>query len=249
MELDDTFFGIAPESLNTIDVDLPITKMLAVDNIDMSVPTKHERIIAFELVRLNNAPASDHFNRQVEKRLNFDILSSLDMDTTVSLEDAKYRNLINCAASAFSFTLPPKVRFVQFNRPVHPVRESDTMSNRLPDGLESRRIAQPNLIGEPAGRYLQFKEFDDSQPLFRADFDTVYPPVTEVMKGVVALLATVSFAYQPVDFIAVASAAKNMPFFPAEFVDIHSGTVFTFDDEIKGFKFHLHYYNLMQELL
>ena len=238
MELDDALLGVTPEALNAVDVDLSIAKMLAMVDIDMPVTAEHQRIITFELVRVNDAATPDHLDRQVEQSFSFDILNSLHMDTTVSLEDTEYRNLIGCPTTAFAFAPTSKVGLVQFNSPVHPVRRFNAMPNRLPDGLDgfqSRGITQTNLLSNPASGDFQFKELDDPQPLLRADFDIVDPAVTEVMEGVLTPLATVSFAQQPVDFIAITSAAKNMPFFPAEFTQIQPGTVFTFDDELKGF--------------
>lgn len=238
MELDEPLFGVAPEALNAVDVNLPIAKMLAMVKINMPVATEHERIIAFKFVRVNNAPAPDHFDRQIEQGLGFDVLNSLYMDTTVPLEDAEYWDLITGPTSAFPLALAPKVGLVQFNCPVHPFRRYDTMPDRLPDdldGFKRRWITQANLLSDPASRDLQFKELDDPQPFFMADLDTVYPTITEVMEGILAPLATVLFAQQPVDFITVTPAAKNMPFFPAEFTQVQPGTVFAFDDELKGF--------------
>ena len=238
MELDNAFFGITPESFNAIDIDFPVAKMLTMVNVDMPVTTEHERIIALELVRVNDTTTPDHLDRQIEQGFSSDVLNGLHMDATVSLEDAEYRNLISRPTAAFAFASAPKVGLVQFDRPVHPVRRFNAMPNSLPEdleGLEGRRIAQSNLNGDLTGRYLQFKELDDPQPLLRTDFDTIDPTVTEVMEGILTPLATIPFAKQPIDFIAVTPAAKNMPLFPAEFTQIQPGTVFTFDDELKGF--------------
>jgi hypothetical protein len=223
MELDEPFLGVAPEALNAIDVDLAIAEVLAMVKVDMPVATEHERIIALELVGVNNAPASDHFNRQIEQGLSFDIFNSLHMDTTVPLEDTKDRDLISRSASAFPLAFTPEVGFVQFNGPIHPFRRRDTQPNCLPDdldGFEGRWITQTDLLSDPTSRNLQFKELDDPQPLFRADFNAIDPAVTEVMKGVLTPSAAVSFTEQPVDFIAVTPAAKNMPFFPAGFAQV-----------------------------
>lgn len=252
MELDDALFGVTPKPFNTVDVDLAVTKMLAMIDIDVPVTAEHERIIAFELVSVNDAAAPDHFDRQIEQCLGFDVLNRLHMDQAVSLEDTEHRNLVGRSSSALPFAFAAKIGLVHFDCPVHPVWKFDVVPDRLPDDLDSLkgcRIAQPHLAGDLPGRYLQFKELDDPQPLFGADLDPIDPPVTEVMEGVLAPLTTVSFANQPVDFVAVAPAAKNMPFFPAEFTDIQPGTVFTFDDELEGFQCHLHYYNLVQKRL
>ena len=238
VELDDALLGVTPEALNAVDVDLPIAKMPAVVQVDMPVTAEHQRIIAFELVRVNNAPAPDHLDRQIKQGLGLDVLNSLYMDTAVPLEDTEHRDLIGRPASTFPLALAAEVGFVQFDRPVHPIRGLDAMPNRLPDGLDGlqgRGITQANLLSDPARGDLQFKELDDPQPLLRADFNIVYPTATEVMEGVLAPLATIPFAQQAVDFIAVAPAAKNMSFFPAGSAQVQPGTVFTFDDELKGF--------------
>jgi hypothetical protein len=238
MELDEPLFGVAPEALNAVDVDLAVAKMFTVVKIDMPVATEHKGIIAFEFVRVNNAPAPNHLDGQVKQGFGFDVLNSLHMDTAVSLEDAEYWNLIKGPASTFPLALASKVGLVQFDCPVHPLRGFNAMPNCLPndlDGFESRGITQTDLLSDLASRDLQFKELDDPQPFLMANLDTVNPTVTEVMEGVLTPLATVPFAQQPVDFIAVTPAAKNMPFFPAKFTQAQPGTVFTFDDELKGF--------------
>jgi hypothetical protein len=238
MELDEPFLGVAPESFNAVDVDLAIAKVPAMVKVDMPVPTEHERIIAFELVRVNNTSTSDHLDRQVKQCLSLDILNGLHMDKSIPLEDAEHGDLIGRPAPAFSFALASEVGLVQFDRPIHPLRGRNTMPDRLPDdldGFKGRGITQADLLSDPAGRDLQFKELDDPQPLLMADLDTIDPAVAEVMKGVLTSLATVSFTQQPVDFIAVTPAAKNVALFPAEFTQIQPGTVFTFDDELKGF--------------
>ena len=237
MELDEPFLGVAPEALNAVDVDLAIAKVFAMVKVDMPVATEHERIIALELVGVNNAPASDHFDRQVKQGLSFDVLNSLHMDTPVPLEDTEYGDLVSRPASTFSLALASEVGFVHLNRPVHPFRRFNRIPDRLPDdldGLEGRGITQTDLLSDPAGRDLQFKELDDPQPLFRADLNAINPTVTEIVKGVLTPLTSIPFTQQPIDFIAVTPAAKNMPFFPAEFTQVQPGTIFTFDDELKG---------------
>lgn len=238
MKFNNAFFGITPKALNAIDVNFAVTKMLPMVNVDMPVTTEHQSIITFEFVGVNNASAPDHFDGQIKQSLGLDVFNSLHMDTAVSLEDAEDGNLVNRPTASFAFAFASKVRFVQFNCPIHPVRGPDTMTNRLPDDLdrlEGRGITQAHLLSNPAGRDFQFKELDDPQPLLGTNFSFTDPTVTEVMEGVVTPLTSVFFTQQPVDFIAITSAAKNMPLFPAEFTQIQSGTVFTFDDELKGF--------------
>jgi hypothetical protein len=236
MELDEPLFGVTPEAFDAIDVDLAIAKVFAMVKIDMPIATEHERIIALELIRVNNAATPDHLDRQIKQSFSFDIFDSLHMDKPVPLEDTKHRDLVGCPASTFALAPSAKVGFIQFNRPVHPFRRRNTMPNCLPDDLDSFKgcgITQTDLLSDPSGRNLQFKELDDPQPLLMADLNAIDPTVTEVMEGILTPLATVPFAQQPIDFIAVTSAAKNMPFFPAESTQIQPGTVFTFDDELK----------------
>ena len=234
MEFDDAFLGVTPESFNAIDVDLPIAKMFAMVKVDMPVTTEHKGIIALELVRVNNATTPNHLDRQIQQRLGLDV----HMDTAVPLEDAEYGNFVGRSASALAFALTSEIGFIQFDRPVHPIRRFDGIPNRLPnelDGLQSCGITQSNLLGNPTCGNLQFKELDDPQPLLRADLDTIQPTVAEVMEGVLTPRATVPFTKQPINFIAVTPTAKNMPFFPTEFTQVQPGTFFTFYDELKGF--------------
>jgi len=238
VELDDALLGVAPETFNAVDVDLPVAKMLSMVDIDVPVTAEHERIITLELVCVNDAAAPDHLDRQVKQRLSLDILNRLDMDAAISLEDTEDGDFIGRPASAFALTLAAKVGFVQFNGPIQPIRRSDTLPDRLSDdlnGFKGRWITQAHLGSNLAGRDLQFKELNDPQPLLRADLNVIDPTVAEVMEGVTTPLATIPFTQQPVDFIAVAPAARNMPFFPAEFAEVQSGSILTFDDELKGF--------------
>lgn len=238
MEFNNSFFSVTPEPFNAVDVNFPIAKMFPMVNIDMPVPTEHQRIVAPEFVSINDAAPSDHFDCQIQKSFGFNIFNYLYMDTAVSLEDTEYGNLIGGTASTFAFAFAPKIRLVDFNGSVHPIRGNrvlpDRPSDKL-DSLESRGITQPDLLSNPARGNFQFKELDDPQPFFRADPDFIQPSAAEVMEGILAPLTPVPFLKQSIDFITVTPAAKNMPFFPAEFSQVQSGTVFTFDDELKGF--------------
>ena len=223
VELDEPLLSVTPEPFDAVDGDLAIAKVFAMVKIDMPVATEHERIIAVEFVGVNNAPASDHLDRQVKQCLSLDILDHLHMDKAISLEDTEYGDLIKSPTSSFTFAFAPKVRFIHLNRPVHPIWRHDIMpdgqSNDL-NGLKDGRITPADLLGDLAGGDIQFKELDDPQPLFRADLNLVQPPITKVREGVSTPLTTVSFAQQSVDFIAAAPAAKNVPFFPAEFTHV-----------------------------
>ena len=238
MEFDDSFFSVTPESFNTVNINFPVAKMFPMVDVNMPVTTEHQGIIAFEFVGINDAAAPDHFDRQIQQSFGFDILDDLHMDTAVSLEDAEHRNLIGGSTAPFAFALAPKVRFIDFNGSVHPIRGNsilpDGSSNHL-NSFESCGITQSDLLSNPARGDFQFKELNDPQPLFRADFNFIQPSIAEVMEGILAPLTSIPFTQQSIDFIALASAAKNMPFFPAELSHVQPGTVFTFDDELKGF--------------
>lgn len=238
VKFDNSFFGVTPESLNAVDVNFAVAKMLSMVNVNMSVTTEHQGVVAFKFIRVNDTTAPDHLDCQVQESFGFNVSDYLHMDTAISLEDTEYRNLIGSPAAAFTFALAPKVRFIDFNDSIHPIGSNGILPNSSADeldSLESCRITQSNLLSNTACRNFQFKELDDPQPLFGADFNFIQPSVTEVVEGISTPLTSIPFAQQPIDFITVTPAAKNMPFFPAEFSQIQPGTVLTFDDELKGF--------------
>jgi hypothetical protein len=110
-------------------------------------------------------------------------------------------------------------------------------------------ITQTGLLGYSVCRYLKFKELDDPEHCFERNTNLVNPSSGEVMERTSASFAAVFFISQPVNSVAVTTAAKNMAFFPALFSEKQPCPIFTFTYEFEGLKHHIHKINLVQDVL
>ncbi len=77
--LNQPLFGIAPESLNAIDVDFTRGKELLMINLQMPVAAKHQRVIASEFICVNDGSSSNRFDSEAQKSLCADITNGLDL--------------------------------------------------------------------------------------------------------------------------------------------------------------------------
>src|SRR5574341_2117385 len=68
MKLNQSFFRITPEVFQTVNAHLTGCKHFAMVYPQMSLTTKHQRIIAFTGVRVNKRAASYRFNSQIKER-------------------------------------------------------------------------------------------------------------------------------------------------------------------------------------
>jgi len=81
-------------------------------------------------------------------------------------------------------------------------------------------------LSDLSGRNLQLEEFKDPKPGSWWYLDAIKPAIREIMEGIATALAAVHLASDPVRFIAMTGAAKNMALFPAKSTEVEPGPIF-----------------------
>ena len=165
--------------------------------------------------------------------------------------DTADRNLSSSPSATFTFTSSPKVRFIYLDFSREP---ESIISGRQSHAYNltcfvGRRIAQPCLLRNLTSRHFQFKELNDPQPCFKRNINRIQPSIRKVLKAFTASFAAVSAIANPINFIAVTIAAKNMAVFPAIFFEIFSSSKLGFTYGFKGVKGHRYKINLVPNLL
>ncbi len=218
MVLDESFFSIAPEAFNTINIDLAGCKELFMIDFKMPVATKHQRVITFEFIGVDDRSAPDSFNCEIQKCSGLDILDDLDLNDPVSLQDAENRDFVGSSTAPFAFASASEIGFVKFDfTPKEVILADRSSGNGHSDdiqGFEHRGVAQGCLLRDFPGTEFQFKELDNPQPLLEADSQAVDPSAGEVVKSIFAAFAAEPSADDLIDFVASASYAETTVVFP-----------------------------------
>jgi len=218
MVLDEPFFSIAPEAFNTINIDLAGCKEFFMIDFKMPVATKHQRVITFEFIGIDDRSSPDSFHGEIQKCSGLDILDHLDLNNPVSLQDAENRDFAGSPTAPFTFASASEIGLVKFDFTLKEfIFPYCTAGNGHPDytkGFEHRGIAQGCLLRDFPGRKFQFKELDNPQPLLETDSQAVDPSAGEVVKSIFAAFATQPFADDLIDLVASASYAETTVVFP-----------------------------------
>jgi hypothetical protein len=82
------------------------------------------------------------------------------------------------------------------------------------DCFENSRITEADLLADPPGRELQFKELNNPKPVSTTNPDLVNPSPGEIMEGIFTAFTSKPFTGDSVDFIAVTSNAETTVVFP-----------------------------------
>lgn len=237
MELDQPFLGVAPKSLDAVYVNLAVGKELFVVEIDMTIAAKHKRVVAPELIGINDAAPSHGFNRKVKERASLYILDRLHFDDSITLQDAENRDFSGRPSTTLALTPSAEVALVHLDNSAEKVRGIGGCGNDggayHVDRLEDRRITEPGLLGDPSGREIKLKELYHPKPFLVRDTEPVNPPAGKVMEGIPAPFATEPFADYPVDFTASAPCAKTMAVFPTRLCEKQPRGILSL---YKGFK-------------
>jgi len=218
VELYEPFLGVAPKSLDAVYVNLAVGKELFMVQIDMAITAKHKRVVALELVGIDDAAAPHHFNRKVEERACLDVLDRLHFDDPVTLQDAENRDFSGRPSAALALASALKVALVHLDHSAEKLGGirgcgNDGSAYHV-DRLQDRRVAESGLLGDLSGRELKLEELYDPEPILIRDAEPVNPPSGKVMEGISASLATESFADKPIDFTASTSCTKTTAVFP-----------------------------------
>lgn len=187
-------------------------------DLKMPVATEHKRIVASELIGIDDGTPPDGLNGKVEQGLRLDIVNRFDFYYPIPLKYTEYRDFVKGTSASFAFPLSPKVALIQLDLPFEEVliiaiMGQDGHSDDI-DRLEHGGVAEINLLGNLPGRELQFKELDDPEPLFATYPEPVNPSSTKIMKGIATAFTPIPFPCNPVDIIASTSYAETTVVFP-----------------------------------
>jgi len=156
----------------------------------MTIPTKHQGIVALELIGINDTPSPDFRNSQSQHRFSADIRDSLDKHPAIPLQDTEYRDFSRSSSTSLAFTSTTEVGLINFHFAPKKCGNvlgmgHDSHTDRC-NGIIHGIIRQSHLDGDLTCGEFQFKELDDSQPLSTGQVTAVDPPVGEIMEPVSA---------------------------------------------------------------
>ncbi len=216
---DQPFFGIGPEALQAIDVDLARTEPPLMVDSEMPVTAEHQGVVTTEFVGIDDASPADHLDRQTQENLGRDIANDLDFDLALTLENAEDRDFTSRSTSPVALAPPAEVGLIRLDLASE---EEHTIlaegRNAFPyqvEPLEDRGVRQIDLLGCLKGRYLKLEEFNDPEPVSGRYPELPDPPSGPVGELVPAVLAAIFLAPDIIEFFAVTSQAKTTPPFPA----------------------------------
>ena len=81
----------------------------------MPVTAKHQRVIAFEFIGIDDRSTPDGFRGEVQKRSGLDILHDRYFDNPVSLQDTENRDFAGSFPTSFTFAPASKTGLVKFD--------------------------------------------------------------------------------------------------------------------------------------
>lgn len=241
MMFDEPFFGIAPEALETVDINPAPSKSLAVIDLEVPVTAAHQGIIATEFIGVNNRSSLHGLDRKIHQGLGRHVLDDFDLHPSLPLQEAKDRDFASCAPTPSALASSPEIGLIQFDFPFKLVKVLGLSQNGQAEemgGPQGGGVADSHLAGDPAARDLQLKELDDPEPLLGLEIELADPTPGEVPEGISASPAAVSFALQAVDFSGLTTDAKSCTSFPAVSDKEQPGFILSPDKEFKAFEFH-----------
>ena len=97
--LNQPFLRIRPEALQAVYINLSGAEPSLMVDSEMAVTAEHQRVVAMELVGINDAASTDHLNCHAQEGLGRDVGHNLDFDHPLALEDAEYRDFTGCSPS------------------------------------------------------------------------------------------------------------------------------------------------------
>ena len=108
MMFNESFFGITSESLHSVDINFTRGEFPFIINFQMPISTEHQKIIASELIRINNGSSSDGLNGQGKPCFGTNIFNHFNFDNPIPLQEAKYGDFVKCASASLAFSSSAK---------------------------------------------------------------------------------------------------------------------------------------------
>jgi len=185
----DAFLGVTPEALQPVDVHSATREVFPVVHAKVSVAAEHERVVALVSVRVDDASPTNLLDRESQHILCPGGGKHFHEDSSLPLQNAENRDFAGGASSPFPFSLPSKIRFVDFDFTAkgHVVggMRQDGGTDRV-DGFIRRIVGEAKLLSDLSDGEFQFEELDETQPLSGGKIPLVDPAAREVMEGIAA---------------------------------------------------------------
>lgn len=159
LKFDQTLFSMTPESFYPVDIDFTRSKYFLMIDFNMTISTKHQRIIPSEFIGINDTSSSNGFDGHIQQCFSYYIFNHFYFNNAISLQDSKYKDFISCSSSSFSFTSAIKITLIHFHfttqKFIHitGVRNNDHSNHR--DRFKNCGITQSNLFSDSPGREFQ----------------------------------------------------------------------------------------------
>lgn len=251
MEFGQSFFGVAPEAFQSVNIHFPVGKSFTMVYSKMAIATEHKGVIATEFIGVHDSPTSYHFHRLGQEALSSNIGHDRNAYLASSFEDTEDRDLACSTAATFSLSATTKVRFVHFHLAVKQLialGSPECLSDEVTCPQDSG-ITQTGLLSNSVRRNFKFKELYNPEHCFKRNPNLANPTSGKVVERIPTPFAAVLFTSQTINSVAMTTAAKNMAFFPALFPEKKTCPIFSFTYEFKGLKQHIHKIVLVQDAL
>lgn len=217
MEFGQPLFCIAPESLQSIDVDSAAAEVLSMIDSQMPISTEHQRVVPSELIGVDNTASSDFLNCGIQQRLSTDIGDNFHLHNPLSLQNAEDGHFACGSSPSSSLSSASEVGLIGFHLSVQQswgIEGNDCFSDQ-PTSTQHRRVAQSDLPRNASGRALQFEQFNDPQPFDCRDAQLAEESACEIREAVAAALATVAPSHDAIDLWMAAANTKASARSPA----------------------------------
>ena len=191
MVFDQSLLGVAPESLQSVDVYTPLGKLFSVIDSQMPVAAEHKGVVDLKAVGVDDTASPHLFDGQIHDRLSSDIGHDLYPDAAISLQDTEDGDFFARPSPPHAFLASrAEVGFVEFHfAPQKDISILGVGQDGYPDRVDrliGRVVGQPRLLSDLTSRYLQLEQFDNPEPLEARQRASAEQAAGEVMKGVSA---------------------------------------------------------------
>ncbi len=192
MVFHDALLGVAPESLQAVDVYPAPGEVLPVVHAKVSKTAEHECVVDLVAISIDDASSTHLLDRECEDGFGSGVGDHLHENSPLPLQNAEYRDFPGRATAATrSFSLPAEVGLVHFDFasdegfPSLVGVSQDGGTDRV-DGLIGCIVGESKLLSNSPDGEFQFEELDEAQPLSGSKISAVDPPSGEIVEGVAA---------------------------------------------------------------
>ena len=243
--LNQSFFSITPETLQTINVNLPGGEHLFMVNPEMTIATEHKCIIASEFICIDYASSTYLLDCQAQKGICTYIRHNLYLNYSFPLQDAKNGDFVSSATPPLALSPASKVRLIYLHFSTYQTIISAfsyyTPSDQV-NCLKYRRIAYINLLSNLPGRQFQLKQFNYPEPVDCAYLQSTQPSPGPFGKGITTPPASKTAIGKSIESVAPALYAETMVLFPQQSRQKSFGCIFRLDNKLK--RLYVHYTNI-----